>query len=116
MAIYFLVMGLAMLVNTKRFMAIAKGYKANSPVYMFIGIFTLILGLLFVWFHNVWEGGALPVIVTIMAWLTLLKGAVIVLVPQVHELVVGWWKKPAMMYLAGVVALILGALLAYWSF
>ena len=39
-----------------------------------LGFVVLGLGIAMVLGHNAWSGGALPVVVTIVGWLTLLKG------------------------------------------
>jgi hypothetical protein len=31
--------------------------------------------------HNVWSGGALPIVVTVIAWVTLLKGLALIAAP-----------------------------------
>ena len=39
------------------------------------------IGLAMVLGHQVWSGGALPVVVTLIGWAALLKGIVLLLVP-----------------------------------
>jgi len=54
----------------------------HDPAMLFmLGIFTLIAGLAMVLAHNQWSGGALPVAVTLIGWITLIKGLLIA-VPQ----------------------------------
>jgi vacuolar-type H+-ATPase subunit I/STV1 len=46
----------------------------HDPSMIFIlGLITLAAGLAMVLAHNIWSGGALVVIVTIVGWITLLK-------------------------------------------
>ena len=45
----------------------------DVPLMFMIGLIGLIAGLAMVLSHNVWSGGALPVIVTIFGWATLIK-------------------------------------------
>lgn len=55
---------------------------ADAPGLMLItGIFTAVAGLAVVLGHNVWRGGAMPVIVTILGWLLLIKGTALLVVP-----------------------------------
>lgn len=54
----------------------------NAPALMLIsGLCTVVAGLAIVLGHNVWRGGLAPVIVTILGWLTLIKGVGLVVVP-----------------------------------
>jgi hypothetical protein len=45
------------------------------------GIFTMGGGAAMVVGHNVWSGGALPVAVTLLGWLTLIKGIALMGMP-----------------------------------
>jgi hypothetical protein len=46
------------------------------------GIFTMAGGAAVVVGHNVWSGGALPVAVTLLGWLTLIKGVALMATPS----------------------------------
>ncbi len=50
---------------------------ANGPVMLVYAIISLALGLAMILGHNVWSGGALPVVVTLVGWLILVKGVVL---------------------------------------
>jgi len=56
----------------------------RSPALMLVlGVFTLAAGLAMVLTHNVWSGGALPVVITIVGWLSVMKGlAFLLLSPE----------------------------------
>ena len=45
------------------------------------GVFTMAAGLAVVIGHNVWRGGLLPVVVTLMGWALLLKGLALEVLP-----------------------------------
>jgi hypothetical protein len=47
---------------------------ADGPVMLVYAIISLAAGLAMVIEHNVWSGGALPVLVTLVGWLILAKG------------------------------------------
>jgi ribose/xylose/arabinose/galactoside ABC-type transport system permease subunit len=54
----------------------------NSPGLLLVtGICTLAGGVATVIGHNVWQGGALPVVVTVLGWLTLIKGIALMVTP-----------------------------------
>ncbi len=46
-----------------------------------IGVFTLAGGIACVLGHTVWTGGVLPVIVTLLGWVTLVKGVFLLATP-----------------------------------
>ena len=53
---------------------------ADGPVMLVYAIFSLAAGLAIILGHNVWSGGTLPVIVTLVGWLIFGKGLVLLLV------------------------------------
>src|SRR3974390_735292 len=53
---------------------------ADGPVMLVYAIFSLAAGLAMILGHNVWSGGTLPVIVTLVGWLIFAKGRVLLLV------------------------------------
>jgi hypothetical protein len=54
----------------------------NAPALMLIsGMGTVVAGLAIVLGHNVWRGGVLPAIVTILGWLMLIRGVGLIVVP-----------------------------------
>jgi hypothetical protein len=56
---------------------------ADGPVMISYAIISLAMGVAMVVGHNVWSGGAVPVVVTMVGWLILAKGLVLlVLSPE----------------------------------
>jgi hypothetical protein len=56
---------------------------ANGPVMLNYAIIGLAMGVAMVVGHNVWSGGVLPVVVTLLGWLILAKGLLLlVLSPE----------------------------------
>ena len=47
---------------------------ADRPLMLTYAIISLAIGLAMIIGHNVWSGGALPVVVTLVGWLILAKG------------------------------------------
>ena len=54
--------------------ATVEAAVADGPVMLVYAIISLAAGLAMILGHNVWSGGALPVIVTLVGWLILAKG------------------------------------------
>ena len=60
--------------------ALIMATVADGPVMLVYAIFSLAAGLAIILGHNVWSGGTLPVIVTLVGWLIFAKGLVLMLV------------------------------------
>ena len=53
---------------------------ADGPVMLVYAIISLAMGLAMILGRNVWSGGALPVVVTLVGWLILAKGLLLLFV------------------------------------
>ena len=60
--------------------AVVAAAVADGPVMLVYAIISLALGVAMILGHNVWSGGALPVVVTLVGWLILGKGLILLLV------------------------------------
>ena len=54
--------------------AIIETAIADKPLMFTYAVISIALGLAMVLGHNIWSGGALPVVVTLVGWLILAKG------------------------------------------
>ena len=79
--LYCLLMALAMLLNKAAIMDVIAALAQNSPLMFVVGVFTLFAGLAMVLGHNLWRGGGVTVVVTLVGWLTLLKALLILFFP-----------------------------------
>jgi len=57
--------------------AIIEASVADGPIMLIYAIVSLAMGIAMVLGHNVWSGGALPVVVTLVGWLILAKGVLL---------------------------------------
>ena len=106
----FIVFGLSMLFNKKWITVAVEEMVQNQGVMLLAGLVALIMGLTLVALNNIWTSG-LPLLITILGWLTLLKGAVILLFPNFTT---SYYKKmltERALLLGGIVVTILGILL-----
>ena len=53
---------------------------ADAPIMLVYAIISLAGGVAMILGHNVWSGGVLPVVVTLVGWLILAKGLMLLLV------------------------------------
>jgi len=86
--LYLLIVGVMMLLRRKMLLSVYPDIFSSPALSLFIGALTLLMGLLLVLNHNVWQG-TVATIITIVGWLTLLKGFLYVffLVEQLKALI-----------------------------
>jgi len=80
------------------------------------GVFTLFGGLTLVLLHNLWSGGALTVIITLAGWLTLVKAAVLVVLPSTQLIALYSRVSSTQILISGSLTLLLGIYLTVAGF
>jgi hypothetical protein len=60
--------------------ATVEAAVADGPLMLVYAIISLATGVAMILGHNVWSGGALPVVVTLVGWLILAKGLMLLFV------------------------------------
>lgn len=115
LGVYCLIVGLIMLVHKESTVATVTALLRDPPLVYVLGVIVLFAGLAMILVHNRWSGGVVPVLVTVVGWLTLVKGVVLI----------GWAPAGAadvylvqlryvqLYYLYSVITLALGAVLTY---
>jgi hypothetical protein len=97
--------------------AVIDASVSNAPLMFTYGIISLAIGLAMVLGHNVWFGGVLPVVVTLMGWLILAKGAILILLPAgAFSGIYGSLDFGAHMYLYLAPSFLLGLYLTWAGF
>ena len=81
LGLFFIIAAVAMVANRRNTIATINAMIRNAPAMFLIDIITIGMGLAMVVGHNVWSGGVLPVVVTVLGWLTLLKGLALLALP-----------------------------------
>jgi hypothetical protein len=95
--------------------ALIMATVADGPVMLVYAIFSLAAGLAMILGHNVWSGGTLPLIVTLVGWLIFVKGLVLLLVtPETLTPLLERMQQHYPLYI--VPALIIGLYLTYAGF
>jgi len=97
--------------------AIIEVTVADRPVMLSYAIVSLATGLAMILGHNVWSGGALPVVVTLVGWLILAKGLLLLLLtPEALTPLFGRMQYAEHMYLYLMPALVIGIYLTWAGF
>jgi uncharacterized membrane protein len=69
----YILFSLSMFTHKQATIGAVTSLLQNAPLMFILGLIGLVAGLAMVLAHNVWSGGALPVIVTLVGWATLIK-------------------------------------------
>ncbi len=78
---YSILVPLSMLTHKEASMAAVNALVHSAPSMLLLGVITLAAGLAMVLAHNIWAGGAVPVVVTLIGWISLLKGLLFLFLP-----------------------------------
>ena len=114
LGILFFVFGVEMLVNGKFVTAVVEESIQNRGLLWVMGFIALLLGAIMVLAEEVWVGW--PIVVTIIGWLTFIKGVLITLFPNSMAKWYRAWNRPGLMVWGGAVATLLGIFLIYAGF
>ncbi len=115
---FLVIVSCTVLLNRRHLSRIIEEFHRSLALTLFSGIITLVLGLLVVVSHNIWSADW-RTIITILGWLTLLKGIFLFLLPhKMSGLASIWWGEKltvkVIIMLASYIAL--GAYLTYVGF
>ncbi len=106
----FAILGLSMLFNKKWTALAIEEIIKNQGLTWLAGFITLVIGAVLVVLNNVWTSG-LPLFITILGWLTLIKGTIVLVFPN---LTISYYKKMNngnIFVWGGVIIFILGLIL-----
>jgi hypothetical protein len=114
--LYLVILGLTMLLHQENFISIVTGIFHNAAIQYILGLNLLLIGLLMVDSHNIWESSWI-VVVTILSWLILLKGLFYVVFPkQMTVLAHHFIRRKQWVYASAIINLFLGLYLCYMGF
>ena len=115
--VYCLIVGLTMMANRRTMVDAVNTLIRSPPLVLLAGVFAVAVGLAMVIDHNVWSGGALPVVVTLVGWVTLIRGLfVLFLSPGAEVRLFAGLRYGQLFYLYCGIGLVLGVYLTYGGF
>lgn len=77
---FMIVAGIGLLLNLKNYQTVIDNFMKHPALRYLGGMVALFMGLIILQFHNVWACNW-ALIITIMGWLSLIKGAVLIIFP-----------------------------------
>jgi hypothetical protein len=115
LGLYCILVSLAMLTHKQATVEAVTALVHNPPLLLVVGVIVVTAGLAIVLGHDVWSGGVLPVIVTLIGWVALAKGLLILfLSPEAaSEFFLGGLRYEQFFYGYAGVSLLLGLYLTY---
>jgi vacuolar-type H+-ATPase subunit I/STV1 len=118
LGLYCILAGLALVARREATVETVNALVHNAPLVYVLGVITLLAGLAIVLGHNVWSGGTLPVIVTLIGWLTLIKGALFLFLSPLQAVGLLWGRfhYQRLFYLYAAISVVLGVYLTYGGF
>jgi len=116
--LYCILVALSMMIRKATVIETVKALLNNSPLMFLLGVMTLIGGLAMVLAHNVWSGGAAPLVITLIGWVTLAKGLVFLFLKPEQEtaLFLDTMQYQRLFYVYLSVSLVIGIYLTYEGF
>jgi hypothetical protein len=116
--LYCVLFALSMFLHKQGNLDAVAAVLRSPSLMLFLGVILLFAGLAMVLAHNIWSGGPLRVIVTILGWLTLIKALVILFLPigAAAQLYLLELRYDQFFYFYAAATLALGLYLTYASF
>ena len=116
--LYCILVALSMMTRRQATVETVTALLQNPSMMLIVGIITLAAGLAVVLAHNIWSGGALAVVVTLVGWITLIKSLFFLFLPPEMEagFFLGQLHYRQLFYLYTAISLVLGVYLTYGGF
>jgi hypothetical protein len=117
LGLFTLITSFWLLVERQSTLSTIPALLGNRPAMVIFAIIALGGGLAIVLAHNIWSGGALPVLVTLIGWVMLIRGVLFLFLPPeatLHILAAMQFERLLYIYLA--IPFVLGIYLTYLSF
>jgi hypothetical protein len=112
LGIIFAVMGLSVAIDRKNVSAALEKVTQDRGFLWLWSFLILTMGAVIIVMNNIWTSG-LPLLVTILGWLTLIKGAFLLLLPGPAISLYKKCSKESVLIFGGIAAFILGLVLLF---
>src|SRR6516165_7413129 len=117
LGLYCIIVALVMMMRKQSAVATVKALITNPALLLLVEVLGLAGGLAMIIGHNIWSGGALPVVVTLVGWLMAIRGTgLLALSPNATMKVFEALRYEQLFYLYMGATLLLGLYLTYAGF
>ena len=115
-SLVYLAVGIGILINPDFYKKLFEDFVEDTTALYFGGIAALVIGYLILAFHNTWTKD-FSVIITIVGWIALLKGILILVRPKIMiALTKAMVSKGNFLKIEAIVIIIIGLALSYLGF
>ena len=104
-----MILAASMLTQRQMYLQMVAAFKENRSSLFGVSFMGLVVGIVIVFTHNVWSGGILRVLVTVMGWAIFLKSAAFLVLPT--NLLSAWMRpltSRRIFVIAGILLLLVG--------
>jgi uncharacterized membrane protein HdeD (DUF308 family) len=112
LALTYISAGIAALSGKLTFRKIIEDFEGSSGLTFVTGFITIVFGMLLVEYHNIWVKDW-TVLITIIGWVSLLKGVMLIIFPQIISSYRNWYKNTRIW---GIFMIVIGLLFGYFGF
>lgn len=112
----YLAIGLGMLASPRFYKEMLNKMIDNEAVLFVTGLLVFVIGYFLVAYHNIWTGGW-TIIITIFGWLALLKGLMMIVIPEKSIKLYKLIKvSKGQLSVYGVIVFVLGIIFTYLGY
>lgn len=112
----YLVIGLGMLASPRFYKEMINKMIDNEAVLFLTGLLVFVIGYFLVAYHNIWTGGW-TTIITIFGWLAVLKGLMVIVIPEKSIKLYNSIKiSKGQLSVYGIIVFVLGIIFAYLGY
>ena len=117
LGLYCIVVALTVMIRKQSTVATIQAMLRDPPLLLFVEVVGLAAGLAMIVGHNIWSGGALPVVITLFGWVLAIRSAgLLALSPAALSKLLEAMRYEELFYLYMGATLVLGLYLTYAGF
>jgi hypothetical protein len=117
--LYLILIGLPMIVQKQNTIDIMNSIMKNPALLFLTGALGMVAGVALILAHNVWSGGAVRVMVTLVGWIAALKGVSLLFLatfPQLAQTALPVLRYDQFFYVYTGFTIVLGAVFVFGGF
>jgi hypothetical protein len=117
LGLFTLITSFWLLVERQNTVSIIPALLGDRPAMVIFAIIALAGGLAIVLAHNIWSGGVLPILVTLIGWVMVVRGVLFLFLPPEATLgILAAMQFERLFYVYLAIPFVLGVYLTYLAF
>lgn len=113
--IIYLSFGLGILINTKLYQKLLEQLLIDPSIRILGGVMSIIIGILILEYHNIWEANW-TIVISIIGWIALIKGILLLTFPKFITIVKPIFDSEKSLRVLAVLVILIGIVFAYLGF